>query len=127
MMYIGLSLSRCLHSIAAGEVSEKQVLCIIARTMCSDYKSYMTTVDSYLKLSMMPDAQKEEVSEIAAKLYLTGRIHQPRLYQGIDDTSNPFTGTNAPVWLEIAPNSVNSSPAVIEAYKHYLLLDSLTK
>lgn len=74
-----------------------------------------------------------KVRELATKLYYSGRIHQPRVFseQGRRDGHNyPY---NHParlgngLWMQVVPTNDNDTPAVVEAYEKYKLLDTLTK
>ena len=136
MMYIGTSLGRCLRSILMDEVSEDEVLLLITRTQSKDYESFLTIVKQYYEdgnwSSLRPEdydlAVKpwEEVEALASRLYKSGKIHQPRNFALLGsqfihpDLSND-------VWVEVSPKNRNTTPAVVQAYEQYKLLDSLTK
>lgn len=133
MMYIGTSLGRCLQSLLAGKVSEDEVLCIITRTRAPTYERYIEVVKEYFsfgndyatnpseyELSMY---EWEHVEELAAKLWNTGRIHQPRLYS---DGSAMFLVLEEP-WLYVSPLNRNANPAVVDAWEKYKMMDELTK
>jgi hypothetical protein len=36
-------------------------------------------------------------------------------------------GLSNDVWIEVSPKSRNTTPAVVQAYEHYKMLDSLTQ
>ena len=135
MMYIGTSLGRCLRSILDGEVPENQVLMIITRTHCETYDSLVNVVklyyaegNQYARYSEMYDLTKfdfETVLDLASKLYNSGRIHQPRLYS--DSDYLPIAFSFQELWIQVVPTNTNSSPAVVEAYEKYKMLDTLTR
>ena len=136
MMYIGTSLGKCLRSLLMDEVPEADVLLIITRTQSKDYEAFLTIVKQYYEdgnwSSRRPEdydlAVKpwEEVEALASRLYKGGKIHQPRNFVGL---GNHFIhpGLNYDVWVEVSPKSRNTTPAVVQAYEHYKMLDSLTQ
>lgn len=136
MMYIGTSLGRCLRSILMDEVSEADVLLIITRTQTKDYDSFLGVVKQYYEdgnwSSLRPEdydlAVKpwEEVEALARTLYKSGKIHQPRNFALL---GNQFIHPDLrdDVWVEVSPKNRNTTPAVVQAYEQYKLLDSLTK
>jgi len=135
MMYIGTSLGGCLQSILRGEVSEDQVLMIITRTKCETYELYVGVIklyydegNQYARNSQRYDFSRfdfETVMELASKLYNSGKIHQPRLYS--EGQYLPITFAFQDLWLEVVPTNTNTSPAVVDAYEKYKMLDSLTQ
>jgi hypothetical protein len=134
-MYIGTSLGGCLQSILRGEVSEDQVLMIITRTKCETYELYVGVIklyydegNQYARNSQRYDFSRfdfETVMELASKLYNSGKIHQPRLYS--EGQYLPITFAFQDLWLEVVPTNTNTSPAVVDAYEKYKMLDSLTQ
>jgi esterase/lipase len=139
MMLIGTSLGGCLKSILAGEVSEEDVLLIIARTEAKTVEGIVSIAERYCRegnpYSRSPSKYQfdndettvEEIKSLAARLYEQGKIHQPRNYINGTDRYLHQTLTNAGIWVEVNPIGVNSHPAVIEAYEKYRILDELTK
>ena len=136
MMYIGTSLGRCLRSILLDEVSEDDVLLLITRTQTKDYESFLAIVKQYYEdgnwSSHRPEdydlAVKpwEEVEALASRLYRGGKVHQPRNFVGLGSQFiHPELRDD--VWVEVSPKNRNTTPAVIQAYEQYKLLDSLTK
>jgi len=135
MMYIGTSLGGCLQSILRGEVSEDQVLMIITRTKCETYEQYVGVIklyydegNQYARNSQRYDFSRfdfETVMKLASKLYNSGKIHQPRLYS--EGQYLPITFAFQDLWLEVVPTNTNTSPAVVDAYEKYKMLDSLTQ
>ena len=143
MMYIGTSLGGCLNSLMAGEVSEDEVMFIVTRTMCPTYVTFMGVVEQYYAEGTpitrstysysLSEYDLTKVKELATRLYYSGRIHQPRVFseQGRrDGHSYPY---NHPaklgngLWMQVVPTNDNSTPAVVDAYEKYKLLDNLTK
>lgn len=138
MMLIGTSLGACINSIVNGEVSEDDVLMVITRTECPDLTSMLRVAEQYYfegnKYSTYNrnytfDKEKvniDEVKELVSRLYLSGKIHQPRLYEHGSGFIHPDMSRDN-IWLEVNPIGVNDNPLVIDAYEKYKMLDALTK
>ncbi len=137
MMYIGTSLGRCLRSILIGEVSKEDVVLIITRTKAENLAKFMFVVKTYFDdggniTSPRPADYNiavkpwDEVEELAKYLYTSGKIHQPR---NVASLGNSFIhpGLSNDVWIEVSAKSRNTTPAVVQAYEHYKMLDSLTQ
>lgn len=135
-MHIGTSLGRCLRSILLGEVSEDDVLLIITRTKTSNLEEFMVVVKQYYDEGNYTSRNIhdydlsvkswEEVEALATRLYTTGKIHQPRNYVSLGDRFiHPDLSND--LWVDVSPKNRNSTPAVVEAYEKYKMLDSLTK
>ena len=143
MMYIGTSLGGCLNSLMANEVSEDEVMFIVTRTLCPDYNSFMQVVEQYYSdgTPMTRTAYSYElksydltkVKELATRLYYSGRIHQPRVFDNAGRTAGHYYPYNHPaklghgLWMQVVPTNDNTTPAVVEAYEKYKMLDTLTK
>ena len=143
MMYIGTSLGGCLTSLMANEVSENEVMFIVTRTLCPDYNSFMQVVEQYYSdgTPMTRTAYSYElgsydltkVKELATRLYYSGRIHQPRVFDNDARRTGHYYPYNHPaklghgLWMQVVPTNDNSTPAVVEAYEKYKVLDALTK
>lgn len=143
MMYIGTSLGGCLNSLMAGEVSEADVMFIVTRTMCPNYETFMQVVEQYYvegtpvtrsTYSMeLGSYDLTKVKELATRLYFSGRIHQPRVFDNEGRTAGHYYQYNHParlghgLWMQVVPTNNNSTPMVVEAYEKYKVLDSLTK
>jgi hypothetical protein len=136
MMYVGTSLGRCLRSILAGEVSEEDVLLIVTRTMAPDIKKFIGVVKMYYEDGNYTSLNStdynltfkpwEEVEALASRLYHSGKIHQPRNFTSLGSQFiHPELSND--VWIEVSPKSRNTTPAVVQAYEHYKMLDTLTK
>ena len=137
MIYIGTSLGRCLRSILIGEVSKEEVVLIITRTKAENLAQFMFVVKTYFDDGGNIDSTRpadyniavkpwDEVEELANYLYTSGKIHQPR---NVASLGNSFIhpGLRNDVWIEVSPKSRNTTPAVVQAYEHYKMLDSLTQ
>lgn len=139
MKRIGLSLGGCLASIMRGEVSEDDVMFIVTRTKCPDFVRYITVVEQYHKqgnpYSRNPEQYElndyplERVIDLATRLWNAGKIHQPRVFveEGYGVSYNHPVGYGDGLWMEVVPSNQNTTPAVVEAYKKYKMLDALTK
>ena len=143
MMYIGTSLGGCLKSLMSNEVSEDEVMFIVTRTLCPDYGTFMQGVEQYQaegnpyprrsRLSELGDYDLTEVKALATRLYYSGRIHQPRVFDNEGRKSGHHYDYNHPaklgngLWMQVVPTNTNSTPSVVEAYEKYKMLDNLTK
>ena len=144
MMYIGTSLGGCLLSLMAGEVSEDKVMFIVTRTMCPNYKTFIQVVEQYYAEGNpnarnpaqygLGDYNFTEVKNLATRLYYSGRIHQPRIFddEGHKSGHSYYEYTHPArlghgLWMQVVPTNDNSTPAVVEAYEKYKVLDALTK
>jgi hypothetical protein len=136
-MLIGTSLGQCLKDILSGQVSESDVVMIITRTMAEDAEKLMVVVDHYYysgngnhnsyDLSVGDTKTIEEVRELASRLFNTGKIHQPRCFPNFRGGYVHPDMVGAGTWIELAPKTWNTTPAVVEAYDKYKMLDALTK
>ena len=136
MMYIGTSLGKCLRSILLDEVSEADVLLIVTRTMAPDLGKFMGVVKQYYTEGNFTANQPtdydlsvkswEEVEALATRLYSAGKIHQPRNFTSLGSMFM-HTDLSHDTWVEVSPKSRNTTPAVVQAYEHYKMLDVLTK
>lgn len=75
-LFIGLSLSTCVLHIAQGLVDENLVIKIIASTSFRSSSEFQDVLDSYSQVYWVeyPCAR-----QIAERLFLLGKIEQPRL------------------------------------------------
>lgn len=136
-MLIGTSFGGCLKSILRGEVSEDDVLMIICRTQAPDLEAVVDLAARYYhdgnRYASVPSnytfeetINLDDVKALAARLYLAGKLHQPRLYEQGSGFIHPDM-SRAALWMEVNPIGINDNPAVIEAYEKYKILDNLTK
>jgi hypothetical protein len=134
MLYIGTSLGGCLRSIMANEVSEDEVLLIVTRTYAPEYTDFVSVVTQYHQVGN-PYTRRhnyelgaypfDEVLSVAKRLWDSGKIHQPRIFNGNSGPHLFEYGTE--LWLQVVPTNTNNNPAVIEAYNKYKMLDLLTR
>jgi hypothetical protein len=127
----------------ANEVSEEDVMFIVTRTMCPDYNSFMQVVEQYYAEGTpitrstysyeLSTYDLTKVKELATRLYYSGRIHQPRVFDDAGRRAGHSYPSSHPVrlghglWMQVVPTNDNSTPAVVEAYEKYKVLDTLTK
>ena len=142
-MYIGTSLGGCLLSLMANEVSEDEVMFIITRTLCPNYDTFIQVVEQYYAEGNpnarnpaqygLGDYDLNEVKNLATRLYFSGRIHQPRVFDDAGRRAGHYYPYNHPaklgqgLWMQVVPTNDNSTSAVIEAWEKYKMLDNLTK
>ena len=142
-MYIGTSLGGCLKSLMANEVSVEDVMFIVTRTLCPNYDTFMQVVEQYYaegnpyprrsSLSELGEYDLTDVKALATRLYFSGRIHQPRVFDSEGRKSGHSYQYNHParlgqgLWMQVVPTNDNSTPSVVEAYEKYKVLDVLTK
>ena len=143
MMYIGTSLGGCLNSLMANEVSEEDVMFIVTRTLCPNYETFMQVVEQYYEDGTpitrttnsyaLREYELTKVKELATRLYFSGRIHQPRVFDNEGRKEGHHYPYNHParlgqgLWLQVVPTNDNSTPAVVDAWEKYKVLDALTK
>jgi hypothetical protein len=143
-MYIGTSLGGCLLSLMADEVSEDDVMFIVTRTFCPTFEEFIDVVKEYHSHGnpharnparySLGDYPLDDLIVLASKLYYSGRIHQPRVFDDEGQKSghsyyeykHPARLGNG-LWMQVVPTNDNSTPAVVEAYEKYKMLDLLTK
>jgi hypothetical protein len=127
----------------ANEVSEDQVMFIVTRTFCPDYNAFMQVVEQYYAEGNpnarnpaqygLGDYDLNEVKNLATRLYFSGRIHQPRVFDNAGRTAGHYYPYNHPaklghgLWMQVVPTNDNSTPMVVEAWEKYKMLDNLTK
>jgi len=116
-MYIGTSLGGCLLSLMSKEVSEDEVMVIITRT-----NPYASRPERY----ELNDYELDDLIDLATRLWYNGKIHQPRSFVGSTGYRHPFNHGDK-LWFEVVPTLDNSTPAVVDAYEKYKMLDVLTK
>jgi len=140
MMYIGTSLGGCLKSLMAGEVSIDEVMFIVTRTMCPTFDKYIAVVKQYYAEGNiyarnssrydLTESSLDDVIEMASRLYYLGKIHQPRVFVeegGFGVAYSHPTEYGNGLWMQVVPTNTNTTPAVVEAYEKYKMLDALTR
>lgn len=136
MLYIGTSLGGCLLSIISKEVSEDDVMVIITRTDAPDYDRFINVVKAYHAqgnpFANNPEQYElvnyklDDLIDLATRLWNKGKIHQPRSFIGNNGYRHP--GVNGDkLWFHVVPTIENTTPAVVDAYEKYKMLDILTK
>jgi hypothetical protein len=136
MMYIGTSLGGCLLSLMHGEVSEDEVMVIITRTDAPDYDKFIGVVKAYHAQGNpyasnpgryeLDDYKLDDLIDLATRLWNNGKIHQPRSFVGSIGYRHPFRGGDR-LWFQVVPTIDNDTPAVVDAYEKYKMLDILTR
>jgi hypothetical protein len=138
MKYIGLSLGGCLRDIMTGEVAEDDVMFIVTRTYATTFDKYIHVVEQYHAqgnpYSRNPEKYElndyplEQVTDLATRLWNSGKIHQPRVVvgDGYGSYRHPVEYGDG-VWMQVVPIKQNTNPAVIEAWEKYKVLDALTR
>jgi hypothetical protein len=142
-MYIGTSLGGCLKSLMANEVSEDEVMFIVTRTLCPDYGTFMQVVEQYYAEGTpitrstysysLSEYDLTNVKDLATRLYYSGRIHQPRVFDNEGRKDGHHYQYNHParlgqgLWMQVVPTNDNTTPAVVDAWEKYKMLDNLTK
>jgi len=137
MMYVGTSLGKCLRSILMDEVSADDVLLIITRTTSQNLEQFLYVVKHYYEDAGDINSHQpigydiavkpwNEIEELATQLYESGKIHQPRNFSRLG-SQFIHPGLSRDTWIEVSPKSRNTTPAVVQAYEQYKLLDSLTQ
>jgi hypothetical protein len=137
MIMIGTSFGRCMTSILKGEVREQDVLFIVTGTMCSDKKEFLVVAETYFNNGnrnvfnnvFKPEHYnvkgftREEYMSLANHLYDAGKIHQPRNFAYGHGLGRSYQSA----WLQVVPTNENTTPAVVDAWEKYVMLDNLTK
>jgi hypothetical protein len=136
MLYIGTSLGGCLLSLMNGEVSEDEVMVIITRTNAPTYDRYIGVVKAYHAQGnpyannperyKLIDHDLVDLLHLADRLWYGGKIHQPRSFMGDSLGTHPFRNGDS-LWFQVVPTNENSTPAVVDAYEKYKMLDVLTR
>ena len=142
-MYVGTSLGGCLNSLMANEVSEEDVMFIVTRTLCPNYETFMQVVEQYYAEGTpvtrathsyaLSEYDLIKVKELATRLYYSGRIHQPRVFDNEGRKDGHHYQYNHParlghgLWMQVVPTNDNTTPVVVDAWEKYKMLDNLTK
>jgi hypothetical protein len=116
-MKIGFSLGRCIADIVSGKVKERDVLCIITNTAIKpdDFNaSTQKRIMMYYKTQGYIDVDADLAAETSIRLYLAGKIHQPRLYT--DKNSQTW---NFPIWMNLSPDHNDSNETLKQHWDAY--------
>lgn len=124
-MKIGFSFGRCVRDIVKGLVAYEDVYLIVSQTAFFDSSQIEDIIQEYLcRPDYLMDLDEVECLDVATKLYLDGKILQPRL-QGrrarmiVEDA----------VWMDIMPTIMGDdaqSEQVVQAWKNYQLALKMT-
>ena len=124
-MKIGFSFGRCVRDIVKGLVAYEDVYLIVSQTAFFDSSQIEEIIEEYLnRPDYLMDLDEVECNEVAKRLYLDGKILQPRL-QGrrarriVEDA----------VWMDIMPTIMGDdaqSEQVVQAWKNYQLALKMT-
>lgn len=124
-MKIGFSFGRCIRDIVKGVVVYEDVFLIVAQTAIRDSSYIEDVVDEYLhRPDYLMGLDAGQCYDVAQKLYLEGKIYQPRLNGHrsrhiIEDA----------VWMDIMPTITGEdaqSEQVVQAWKNYQLALKMT-
>lgn len=130
-MKIGTSLGKCVRSILAGEVKEKDVLFIVSNTMCPDLVRLADVIDdyyhSYAGSRSRPEYDMsayslEAAQSVAQRLFEDGKLHQPRV-TGTQVFGNAHSLKDT--WYDIVPSPTSDNESVQEAWNHYTMIKQL--
>jgi hypothetical protein len=120
----------------SGEVSEDEVMVIITRTDAPDYDRFINVVKAYHAQGNpfasnperyeLDDYKLDDLIDLATRLWNNGKIHQPRTFLGSTSYKHPFKHGDK-LWFQVVPTLDNDTPAVVDAYEKYKMLDVLTK
>lgn len=133
-MKIGTSLGKCVKSILAGEVEEKDVLFIVSNTMAPDNVRLMDVIEQYYyqyqgahmpreKAYDMSAYELDDAKAIATRLMESGKLHQPRCTgKSVFGNAHSLTDT----WYDIMP-SAGSSESAKNAWDVYVMMSRLSQ
>lgn len=124
-MKIGFSFGRCLRDIVNGEVSYDDVYLIVTRTAIHDSTQVDDVVEEYFfRADYLAGLDEATCFEIGKKLYLDGKLYQPRLYG-----KYPRQVSESAIWMDLMPvlsgEDVHSEQ-VMQAWKSYQLALKMT-
>lgn len=117
-MKIGFSFGRCISDINTGKIALEDVLVIIARTRIESREHIQGVVDYYANSSYIGGSY-ETALEIAYKLWDTGRIHQPRLFNH-QPTQIGHSINDA--WMDLVPTNISDDENVAAAWRNYQIM-----
>ncbi len=132
-MKIGTSLGKCVRSILAGEVAEKDVLFIVSNTMAPDLDRLMDVIEEYYYSYQgsygrgaaydMSEYELDDAKAIATRLMESGKLHQPRCTgKSVFGNAHSLTDT----WYDIMP-SAGSSESAKNAWAEYVMMSRLSQ
>lgn len=122
-MKIGFSFGRCIRDIVNGTVAIEDVVCIIARTRIDAIEQIDGVVDAYMyRPDYFMGLDRDECITVARTLYMTGRIHQPRLFM-----NHISQMAENEIWMDLAPTTNSESEVVRKAWKAYQMAQKLAE
>lgn len=124
-MKIGFSFGRCLRDIVKGLVDYDDVFLIVSRTAISDSSYIDDMVEEYLyREDYLMGLDADQCREIALKLFLSGKLYQPRL-QG----HRVSLVSESALWMDLSPTIMDDSQKseqVKAAWRNYQLALKMT-
>ena len=124
-MKIGFSFGRCLRDIVNGTVDYEDVFLIVSRTAMFDSSHVDNVVEQYLnEPSYLLGCDEGKCYDIATRLYLAGKIYQPRVH----GHAMTRVAENA-IWMDLAPtlsDGTEQSEQVVKAWRNYQLALKMT-
>jgi hypothetical protein len=125
-MMIGTSLGKCIKDILDGVVKEDDVFFIVANTRCPTIDRLLQVVEDYYfapptKAYDITAYSLEDAKSLAKRLYMSGKIHQPRCFGGL--INNGHNGKDN--WLEVVPTITSHNESVVNAYAKYRMIAAL--
>lgn len=124
-MKIGFSFGRCVRDIVKGVVDFDDVYMVVSQTMIFDSSQVDDVVEEYLcRPDYLMGLDEGKCLEMASKLYLSGKLHQPRCHGKrarmiVEDA----------VWMDIMPTIMGEdaqSEQVVAAWRQYQLALKMT-
>lgn len=121
-MKIGFSLGRCIRDIVNGDVNYNDVAYIIAATAIRDEEQLKHVIDDYLyRRDYLEGLDEAACQKIAADLYNTGKVLQPRL-QGVHKHQVPQDA----LWADMFPTNYTENESAKRAWDNYRLMIHMT-
>lgn len=118
-MKIGFSLSQCIQDIYDGKVEESEVFLIQTGTLIKDSSYIRRMIQEYIWDGRM-GGDLDKLTEIATKLYLTGKLYEPRAAHHRPTSIN--WGEN---WAQLIAPVDTMDENVKKAYQNLLMLQKL--
>lgn len=114
-MKIGFSLGRCVRDIVNGDVHIDDVAFLITATYIKTGEQLAHVIDSYMyEPGYLLGLDRERCMEVAAQLWDTNRILQPRA-QGMHRHMQPESS----IWVDIFPTELSNNESVKNAWDAY--------
>lgn len=125
-MKIGFSFGRCVRDLVSGKVDFDDVYLVVSRTLIHDSSQTDDIVSHYLhEPQYLLGLDEGACYDMATKLYLSGKLYQPRLYG-----HHPRKVAEDAVWMDLMPclddEEAQNSEQAIHAWKQYQLALKMT-